>query len=125
MAAKAKEHLDGAVLGRAIHVGSAAQADAIPVAEYKPAMIVPADKGVPTAVREYRRRRADPDLVRRYPAICDYRRTVGPVGVSRIVRQVLELPQPFDLEALLGDPFVTADEAAPSRPVSPYARRPR
>nr|WSY50562.1 hydroxyacid dehydrogenase [Streptomyces sp. NBC_00886] len=141
MAATVKEHLDGAVFGRAIHVGSAAWADAIPVAEYRSAMIVPADKGVPTAAREYRRRRADPDLVRRYPAIGDYRRTVGLVGASRIGRRVLELPQPFDRgcsSAIRSSPSTRRRRPAPgARPtglaelfavgdlVSPYARRPR
>ncbi|MFD4503566.1 hydroxyacid dehydrogenase [Streptomyces sp. NPDC058457] len=106
-----KEHLDRAVFERGIMVGSAAWANAIPVAEYTLAMILLANKGVPAAAREYRRRRADPDLTRRYPAIGNYRRTVGLVGASRIGRRVLELLQPFDLEVLLSDPFVTADEA--------------
>jgi phosphoglycerate dehydrogenase-like enzyme len=116
--------------------GSATWVNAIPVAEYTSA---PADKGVLTAARGYRRRRADPDLVRRDPVIGNHRRTVGLAGASRIGRRVLELPRPFDLEVRFGDPLVTADEAAAlgARPaglaelfavgdlVSPYASRPR
>jgi len=102
-------------------------------------MIVPTDKGVPTAAREYRRRRPEPDLVRVYPAIGDNRRTADLVSASRIGRRGLELPQPFDLEVLLGDPCVTVDEAAAPGVrrvglaesftvgdlVPPYVRRPR
>ncbi|MEV0186273.1 hydroxyacid dehydrogenase [Streptomyces sp. NPDC050625] len=107
-----KEHLDRAVFERGIAVGSAAWANAIPVAEYTLAMILLANKGVPTAVREYRERRADLDLARRYAVIGNYRRRVGLVGASQIGRRVLELLRPFDLEVLLTDPFVTVDEAA-------------
>ena len=55
-------------------------------------MNVPTDKSVPTAAREYRRRRPEPDLVRVYPAIGDNRRTADLVSASRIVRRGLELP---------------------------------
>lgn len=92
VAGTVKEHLDCAARERGILAGSAAWADAIPVAASTPAM--QADKGVPAAARESRRRHADPDLVHRYPAtaIGDYRRTADLVGASRIGRRVLELP---------------------------------
>ncbi|MDV9177460.1 hydroxyacid dehydrogenase, partial [Streptomyces sp. W16] len=102
--------------------GSAAWADVIPVVECTPAMILQATKGVPTAAREDQRRRADPDPVRRDPAIDNHRRTVDMVDASRIGRRALELARPFALESvLLGDPFVTVDEAVALR-VSPVSR---
>jgi phosphoglycerate dehydrogenase-like enzyme len=48
-----------------------------------------------------------------FPAIGNYRRTVGIVGAYRIGRRVIELLRPFDLEVVVADPYldqVGADE---------------
>jgi phosphoglycerate dehydrogenase-like enzyme len=93
---------------RGLVVSSAAQANALPVAEYTLAMILLAGKGVFSLNRRYRFESA-------YPPVRDLRglgnngRTVGIIGASRIGRRVLELLRPFDLRPLLFDPY--ADEA--------------
>ncbi|MFE0906553.1 hydroxyacid dehydrogenase [Streptomyces rochei] len=93
---------------RGLVVSSAAQANALPVAEYTLAMILLAGKGVFSLNRRYRYESA-------YPPVRDLRdlgnngRAVGIIGASRIGRRVLELLRPFDLRPLLFDPY--ADEA--------------
>jgi phosphoglycerate dehydrogenase-like enzyme len=97
---------------RGIVVSSGADANAVPVAEYALAMILLAGKRAFTAQHIYRERRtreggwAPPGL-----ALGNYRRTVGIVSASRVGRRVLGLLRPFDLDVLVADPFLDADEA--------------
>jgi phosphoglycerate dehydrogenase-like enzyme len=106
-----KSHVSAAVFARGIAVSSAASANALPVAEYTVAMILLANKAVPALAREYRRRRAEIDLMGEFPDVGNYGKTVGLVGASKIGRRVLELLAPFDLEVLLSDPYVDAGTA--------------
>ncbi|WEJ35183.1 hydroxyacid dehydrogenase [Devosia sp. SD17-2] len=94
-----------------IRVTHAAEANAVPVAEYTLAAILFANK----AVFELRDRyRADPSRMTSYALmdqpIGNFRRVVGIVGASRIGRRVIKLLKPFDIEVLLFDPFARADD---------------
>ncbi|MFF1879611.1 hydroxyacid dehydrogenase [Leifsonia sp. NPDC058230] len=91
---------------RQLLVTSAADANAIPVAEYTIAMILLAGKRIDDAVRRFRR---TVDLeASRSGSAGNFRTTVGIVGASRIGKRVLELLEAFDLEVLVSDP--TLDE---------------
>lgn len=102
-----KYTLDQAVYDRGIRVTHAADANAVPVAEFTLASIIFANKRV-FELRE--RYRADPQRRTSYALmnepIGNYRRVVGLVGASRIGRKVAALLQPFDFTVLLSDPFV-------------------
>ncbi|MFC0551452.1 hydroxyacid dehydrogenase [Planotetraspora thailandica] len=107
-----KSHVTQAVFDRGIQVSSAADANAIPVAEYTVAMILLANKAVPLLAQEYRARRAAIDLVAEYPDIGNHGKAVGLIGASRIGRRVAELLRPFDLEVLVSDPYFDESAAA-------------
>ncbi|WP_328751373.1 hydroxyacid dehydrogenase [Streptomyces sp. NBC_00285] len=94
---------------RGIAVSSAAEANALPVAEYTLAMILLAGKDVLVRRERLRAERASPGwgIV---PEIGNHGRRVGVIGASRIGRKVIELLRPFDLEVSLTDPYV--DESA-------------
>jgi phosphoglycerate dehydrogenase-like enzyme len=96
---------------RGIEVSSAADANALPVAEYTLAMILLAGKDVLVARERLRTSRAHPGwgIV---PGIGNHGRRVGVIGASRIGRRVLELLRPFDLRPALTDPYVTEAQAA-------------
>ncbi|ETK34991.1 hydroxyacid dehydrogenase [Microbispora sp. ATCC PTA-5024] len=104
-----KAHVTPAVFERGIAVSSAADANAVPVAEYTLAVILLANKAVPDLARQYHARRSAIDLIEEFPRIGNYGKTVGLVGASRIGRRVAELLRPFDLEVLVSDPYL--DEA--------------
>ncbi|MFI6743169.1 hydroxyacid dehydrogenase [Nonomuraea sp. NPDC050451] len=96
-------------------MSSAADANAVPVAEYTLAVILLANKAVPALAREYRAGRAAMgliDLIEEFPGIGNYGKTVGLVGASRIGRRVAELLRPFDLEVLVSDPYLDETGAA-------------
>jgi phosphoglycerate dehydrogenase-like enzyme len=100
------------VFARGIRVAGAADANALPVAEFTVAAILAANKQVHALARSYRRERRGLELsVSAPPDIGNFGKTIGIVGASRIGRRVLELLKPFDLRLLLADPFVTAAEA--------------
>ncbi|WP_406210777.1 hydroxyacid dehydrogenase [Kitasatospora sp. NBC_01560] len=107
-AGSVKHHITDACWDRGITVSSAAWANALPVAEYTVAAVLLANKRILQLGADYRRARTP-----RTPGdnIGNYRKTVGIVGASRIGRRVLELLRPYDLELLLHDPYITADEA--------------
>jgi phosphoglycerate dehydrogenase-like enzyme len=87
---------------RGLLVTSAADANAIPVAEYTVAAILFAGKSVflqRERYRELRRREAPP------PGTGNYGRSVGIVGASRVGRKVLALLRPFDLDLRYYDPY--------------------
>jgi phosphoglycerate dehydrogenase-like enzyme len=95
---------------RGISVSSAATANAQPVAEYTLAMILLAGKRVFDAVDAFRQGRSLGSWSPAQP-FGNNGLAVGIVGASRTGRQVLDLLRPFDLEVLLHDPWVGADEA--------------
>jgi phosphoglycerate dehydrogenase-like enzyme len=97
--------------GRSIQASNAGAANAVPVAEYTLAMILLANKQAFDAVRLYRSRRDAIDREREYPTAGNYRKTVGLVGASRIGKHVARLLQPFQLDVMVYDPYLGADEA--------------
>ncbi|MFF4500921.1 hydroxyacid dehydrogenase [Streptomyces sp. NPDC001401] len=96
---------------RGIAVSSAADANALPVAEYTLAMILLAGKDLLGARERLRTERAHPGwgVV---PGIGNHGRRVGVIGASRIGRRVIGLLAPFDLRVSLTDPYVTELRAA-------------
>ncbi len=104
-----KGHLPAEVWDRGILVTTAAAANAYPVAEYTLAMILLAGKDALSIAALYR---ADPllDIAGRYPAIGNYRRTVGIIGASTVGRLVIDLLAGFDFEILLYDPIIADDD---------------
>ncbi|MPY58902.1 hydroxyacid dehydrogenase [Streptomyces spongiae] len=97
-----------AVWERGVTVSSAADANALPVAEYTLGMILLAGKDLFVSRERLRTERVHPgwEIV---PGIGNYGRRVGIIGASRIGRRLIELLRPFDLRPSLTDPYV--DEA--------------
>ncbi|MFI0509930.1 hydroxyacid dehydrogenase [Streptomyces sp. WSLK1-5] len=93
---------------RGIAVSSAAEANALPVAEYTLAVILLAGKDV-FVRRERARGERAPGGWGVVPGIGNHGRRIGVIGASRIGRKVIELLSPFDLAVSLTDPYV--DEA--------------
>ncbi|MBB4567929.1 hydroxyacid dehydrogenase [Rhizobium leucaenae] len=104
--------IEDSLFARGISVSHAAQANALPVAEFTLAVIIFAGKQVFRFRDIYV---ADRDRGRTQPmqsgGIGNYGRTVGIVGASRIGRRVIELLAPFDYKILLYDPLVGEAEA--------------
>ncbi|WP_036320296.1 hydroxyacid dehydrogenase [Microbacterium indicum] len=109
VAGSVRSQFDRAVWERGIGVSSAVDANAVPVAEYTLAAILFANKRIVPIARAYRESR---DLVDQAAlgVIGNYRRTVGIIGASRIGRRVVDLLAPFELDVLLSDPTLGADE---------------
>lgn len=107
-----KHTLDPAVYEAGIVVTHAAEANAVPVAEFTLAAIIFANKRVFELRELYR---SDPSRCSTWALmdepIGNYRRTVGLVGASRIGRKVASLLQMLEIDVLLADPFV--DETDP------------
>jgi phosphoglycerate dehydrogenase-like enzyme len=95
------------VWDRGIIVCSAAEANAVPVAEYTVAVILLAGKGV-FALRERYRTARTFAVAEVAPEVGNFGRRVGIVGASRIGRQVIDLLQRHDLDLRLYDPYATA-----------------
>ncbi|MFJ4833650.1 hydroxyacid dehydrogenase [Streptomyces sp. NPDC088747] len=93
---------------RGLAVSSAADANALPVAEYTLAMILLAGKDLFAHRDRLRTERAFP-YYEILPGIGNFGRRVGVVGASRIGRRLIQLLRPFDLSVSLADPYV--DEA--------------
>ncbi|AXG82102.1 hydroxyacid dehydrogenase [Streptomyces paludis] len=96
---------------RGLIVSSAADANALPVAEYTLGMILLAGKDLLGARERYRAARAF-TLGEVIPDIGNFGRRIGVVGASRIGRRVIELLRPFDFRVSLADPYVDAAGAA-------------
>lgn len=113
LAGTVKGHLAPETWERGVRVVNAADANALPVAEYTLAAILFANKQVFRLNRLYRERRDAPKPWSNLaPGLGNYGKTVGIVGASRIGRRVIELLRPFDLHVLLSDPFLDGEEAA-------------
>ncbi|MEF0940403.1 hydroxyacid dehydrogenase [Rhizobium sp. BR 362] len=104
--------IEDSMFARGILVSHAAQANALPVAEFTLAAIIFAGKHVfrfrDVYVADRHRGRTQP---MQSEAIGNYGQTVGIIGASRIGRRVIELLAPFDYEVLLYDPMVDEAEA--------------
>ncbi|WP_233416179.1 hydroxyacid dehydrogenase [Streptomyces sp. N35] len=107
-----KWHVTEACWRRGLQVSSAADANAMPVAEYTAAAVLFSNKRVLEVREQYRRVRGLHDWRSAFPEVGNYRRTVGVVGASRIGRRVLELLKPYSIELLVYDPYLSAGEAA-------------
>lgn len=108
-----KSHVSEAFWDAGIVVTTAAEANAIPVAEYTLGMILLEGKRVASYVDGYRRHR---DVGGRWrdgiPSAVNFEGTVGIVGLSRVGRRVAQLLRPFDYEVLVADPHIDAADAA-------------
>ncbi|SMC48507.1 hydroxyacid dehydrogenase [Lentzea albidocapillata] len=109
-AGSVKGHVDPAVFAHGVTVSSAAQANAVPVAEYTVAAIVFAAKRVFARANWYAHDRTAGDW-RSGAGTGLFDRTIGIIGASRTGRLVLDRLRPHNVRLLLADPFVTAREA--------------
>lgn len=117
-AGSVKHHMTGAAWARGLAVTSAAEPNAVPVAEYTLAAIIMANKRVPFIERHYRRARAAADWMdwsTLHPDMGNHRKTVGVVGHSRTGRRVVDLLRVLDVQVQVHDPYLTAAEAAAAR----------
>ena len=105
--------IDKTVFDAGIAVSHAAEANAVPVAEFTLAAIIFAGKHVFRFRDLYAadRGRQRSQLLQGQP-IGNYRRTIGIVGASRIGRRVIEFLRPFDYRVLLYDPLVGEEGAS-------------
>lgn len=118
---KAIVHTAGSVKGfvtdacweRGIVVSSAAQANAVPVAEYTVAMILLSGKRVLERAREYRET-TQMSVYGLPPTVGNFGATVGILSASMVGRRVVELLRPHDFHVLVHDPFVTEVDGAES-----------
>ncbi|MFF3500236.1 hydroxyacid dehydrogenase [Streptomyces sp. NPDC003247] len=111
IAGSVKHHITEACWERGIAVSSGAEANAVPVAEFTLAAILFAHKRVWQIGNLYREHRTFLPWTDHFPAVGNYRRTVGIVGASLIGRRVLELLRPFDFDVLVTDPYLDEPEA--------------
>jgi phosphoglycerate dehydrogenase-like enzyme len=93
---------------RGVTVTTAAEANAVPVAEFTLASILLANKGALVA-RE--RLRGSELRVRRPRPVGNVGKRVGLIGASRVGRKVIALLAPFALEVVVADPLLTTAEA--------------
>ncbi|WP_427896176.1 hydroxyacid dehydrogenase [Kribbella sp. GL6] len=105
-AGSVKGHLSREVWERGIAVSSAADANAVPVAEFTLGAILLAGKGAFDLRERYRRERTF-ELGYIHPGVGNHGRTVGLIGASRIGRQVLDLLRPFGFHVQVYDPYAT------------------
>ncbi len=110
-AGSVKGHVTAACWERGLLVSSAAQANALPVAEFTVAAVLLSNKRVLHARETYRRVRGEHDWRTELVGIGNYRRTIGIVGASRIGRRVIELLRPYAFEILVHDPYLRDGEA--------------
>ncbi|WOH18517.1 hydroxyacid dehydrogenase [Paenarthrobacter sp. GOM3] len=111
-AGSVKHHIGDACWERGVQVSSAADANAIPVAEYTVAMIVLANKRVLQIAQTLHSTRTDVPAEQLFPDMGNYRKKVGIIGASKIGRHVIRLLAPYDLDVVVSDPYLDAKEAA-------------
>jgi phosphoglycerate dehydrogenase-like enzyme len=102
------------VWSRGIRVTSAADVNAVPVAQYTLAAIVLACKKAPFLAADEQRAYGGWGTVTGYGDLSNYRRTVGIVGFSRIGRKVVDLLlKVLDrTTVLVADPYADPEEVA-------------
>jgi phosphoglycerate dehydrogenase-like enzyme len=106
-----KDFITPAVWDRDVRVTSVAAANAKPVAEYTLAAIIMANKAAFVARERYREERAFPRHRPDDPTPGNMGKRVGIISASKVGRLVIELLQHFDLEVVVSDPFLSADDA--------------
>jgi phosphoglycerate dehydrogenase-like enzyme len=105
--------VDDEIWGRGIRVASAADANAVPVAEYTLAAIIFAGKKAPFLAADKRHAYGGWGSVSGYGDLSNFERTVGIVGFSRIGRRVVDLLRVLEgTTCLVADPYADADEVA-------------
>lgn len=109
-AGSVKTHVRPEVYARGIVVSSAAEANAIPVAEYTIAALVLAAKQVFAKARTYGAGELAPGWAGGEDTGI-YGTTIGVVGASRIGRLVLERLPAFTSHVLVADPYLTPSAA--------------
>lgn len=125
---KAVFHAAGTVRGivsdalwdRGVRVTSAAEENAVPVAEFTLAAIIFAGKKVPFLAAQARQLTAEARGGRRgwfgqrdkWGAMSNLGQTVGVIGHSKIGRLVVERLRAFEMTVLVSDPFATEAEVA-------------
>jgi phosphoglycerate dehydrogenase-like enzyme len=98
---------------RGIQVFNAADANAIPVAEYTLAAVIFAGKKAPFIAADEAQAYRGWGHHNGYGDLSNYRRTIGVVGFSRIGRRVVHLLGTLDsAEVLVADPYADAAEVA-------------
>lgn len=107
-----KNHVGDECWARGLQVSTAADANAIPVAEYTLAMILLANKRVLQIARKLHTEKSaiDPDSL--FPEMGNYGKRVGIIGASKIGRHVIRLLAPYELDVVVADPYLSPDEAA-------------
>ncbi|MBB5790792.1 hydroxyacid dehydrogenase [Jiangella mangrovi] len=118
-AGSVKHHVTDACWDRDLAVTTAADANAVPVAEFTLAAILAAGKRAHAFAAGFRTHPGELAWRHDITGVSNYRRTVGVVGFSRIGRRVVDLLRPFDLTVLVADPYanpaaVTAAGAEPA-----------
>ncbi|MFI2566527.1 hydroxyacid dehydrogenase [Paenarthrobacter sp. NPDC018779] len=105
-----KHHVTDACWDRGIQVSTAAEVNAIPVAEYTVAMILLANKRILQVARKLHTDKAavEPDQV--FPDMGNYGKRIGIIGASKIGRHVIRLLAAYDLDVVVSDPYL--DDAA-------------
>jgi len=108
-----KQHISPAFWDRGILVTSAADANAIPVAEFTLATILLEGKRAASYIEGYRHHREVGGAWRdSIPSSVNFGGTVGIIGLSRVGRRVAELLRPFELEVLVADPYASDADAS-------------
>jgi phosphoglycerate dehydrogenase-like enzyme len=107
-----KAHVTDACWERGLVISSAADANAIPVAEYTLVAVLGAGKRIPTYAAKFREHAGRFAWIDTMPESSNYRRTVGVVGFSRVGRRVVHLLRPFDLDLLVADPYADPEDIA-------------
>ncbi|MEU0486438.1 hydroxyacid dehydrogenase [Streptosporangium sp. NPDC006013] len=122
-AGSVKGHLTAEVFDRGLAVSSAAEANALPVAEFTLAMLVLAAKQVIVKARAYSTRGWSGDPL---PGVATPSEgggligaVVGVIGASRVGRLVMERLRDHGAHVLLSDPYISPAQAAAlgARPV--------
>lgn len=110
-AGSVKGHLSAECWERGIRVTTAAQGNAVPVAEYTLAYILLAGKNAFVEQQRQWVGRSGYTKDALNDTFGNASGTVGIIGASRIGRLVVELLKPFSLTVLLSDPTLTAEAA--------------
>ncbi|WP_043622783.1 hydroxyacid dehydrogenase [Nonomuraea candida] len=95
---------------RGLLVTSAADENAIPVAEFTLAAIIFAGKKAPFLAQDALMRRAGWSSLVRREDLSNRERTVGVVGYSRVGRRVVERLRALEVEILVADPYASPAE---------------
>lgn len=106
-----KTFVTDSVFDRGISVSSAAEANAVPVAEFTLAAIIMGLKRTSRFVHQYRNENVKRNL-ENMPPLGANNVTIGIVGASRVGRRVIALLRNLDVQVLVYDPYLSPEAAA-------------